>query len=156
MASPARGEATPVSPAGRQTLRYPPPAPSRKGSECGRTAFLYGRGRLFYISHFKGGAGAPPLKPLRSGPGLSMPLGVKGGTWCPVGTVQDRRSWQRRPALGNVPLGRSDLSFKRPGHFTSTELTRFITLRSLPRKSSLPTFFQESRRAWQIQAQKSP
>ena len=77
--------------------------------------------------------------------------------------------------MGNVPPGRSDLSFKRPGHFTSTELTRFITLRSLPkrnherkippfsqsreslpRKSSLPTFFQESRRAWKRQAKKRP
>ena len=35
--------------------RFPPPAPSRKRNEWERVDFLYGRGRIFYISHFKGG-----------------------------------------------------------------------------------------------------
>ena len=38
-----------------------------------------GRGRLFYTSHFKGGAGAPPLEPLHSKPGLSALGGCEGG-----------------------------------------------------------------------------
>ena len=92
----------------------PPPAPSRKGSECGRTAFLYGRGRLFYISHFKGGAGAPPLKPLRSGPELSMPPGVQGGL-VPGGAQdpsrQARRGWAP-PLLQARPWGGVAIAFR--------------------------------------------
>ena len=40
-----------------------------------------------------------------------------------------------RSATYSCPPGRSDLSFKRPGHFTSTALTRFIALRSLPKRN---------------------
>ena len=73
---------------------YPPPAPSRKGNKWGRVACWYGRGRLFYTSHFKGGAGAPPLEPLYSKPGLSALGGCEGGGAPP----------RRGVARGSFPL----------------------------------------------------
>ena len=89
---------TPVSPAGsvgsRQSATGARSPPSRKGNEWGRMTCWYGRGRLFYTSHFKGGAGAPPLEPLYSKPGLSALGGCEGGGAPP----------RRGVARGSFPL----------------------------------------------------
>ena len=69
---------TPVSPAGsvgsRQSATGARSPPSRKRNEWGRVACWYGRGRIFYISHFK------------------------GGRWSPVATVHRRPRRQPRPS----------------------------------------------------------
>src|SRR5699024_4533815 len=59
------------------SLPQPPPV---RGMGEGEWLFCTGGGRLFYISHFKGGF-HPPLEPLCSKPGQSMPLGgARGAT----------------------------------------------------------------------------
>ena len=106
-ASPAMGElykAHPlVSPASARPLRYPPPAPSRKASRIWLAPFRYGRGTNLYSLIPKGEAKPPPLTTpscFNALPQvrLSTNRGPRG-SWCPVGTVQDRRSWLLRGTL---------------------------------------------------------
>ena len=92
-----------VSPASARPLRCPPPAPSRKASRIGLAPFRYGRGTNLYSLIPKGEAKPPPLTtpscfnalPQER---LSTNRGPRG-SWCPVGTVQDRRSWLLRGKL---------------------------------------------------------
>ena len=74
---------------------HPLPPPVRK---VGGGEWLVGTGggRLFYTSHFKGGADAPPLEPPLQQAWTKRALGGKG-SWCPVGTAQDRPRRQPRP-----------------------------------------------------------
>ena len=89
----------------------PPPAPSRKGNEKGRVAFLYGRGSIILYISFQRGIASPFETPVCSRPRLSMPLrGVRGGrspaSWEGVrGSALPRGGIQRgceAPLLKNI------------------------------------------------------
>ena len=89
------GEAQRNFPVPRGHAPHPLPPPVRK---VGGGEWLVGTGggRLFYTSHFKGGADAPPLEPPLQQAWTKRALGGKG-SWCPVGTAQDRPRRQPRP-----------------------------------------------------------
>ena len=78
---------------GHAPLPLPPPVRKVGGGEW---LVGTGGGRLFYTSHFKGGADAPPLEPPLQQAWTKRALGGKG-SWCPVGTAQDRPRRQPRP-----------------------------------------------------------
>ena len=78
-------------------LLSPPPAPSHAYSFLKeRTAQAREGENIQYISFQRGRC--PLWNPSCGKPGLSGSLqGVRGGSWCPVGTAQDRPRRQPRP-----------------------------------------------------------
>ena len=90
----------------------PTPLPLISLSKRGNPAAT-GGGRLFYTSHFKGGF-HPPLKPLCSRSGLSVPLGGARGVLVPSGhrpgpteAAAETEAPPRRRGFGGVlsPVG---------------------------------------------------